>query len=226
MRKCNDFPCHCEPVRTLAWRPEHKVRGSALGVQSPGTMSVIARCTGRFPRPVGPRNDNGGKAYKFCPGGLRGSSIAFGRIFAWPVIQLASGVGERFWHRLRFGKRRYTLCISSFSNREAGTKDPLTTADNLINGHAYYLAATTRVVAAAAVVVAHQAVAAAVAQQQDDEDDPANITAAETIVTHNQIPPKFVAVNHRSFQDIPITEKGSKFISKGRRGKRPGQPAP
>ena len=44
---------------------------------------------------------------------------------------------------------------------------------------------------ATAVVGAHQTIATAVAQQQDDHDDPANITAAETIVTHNQIPPKF-----------------------------------
>ena len=45
--------------------------------------------------------------------------------------------------------------------------------------------------AAAAVVAGAQSAATAVAQEQDDQDDPANITAAETIVTHNQIPPKF-----------------------------------
>ena len=44
---------------------------------------------------------------------------------------------------------------------------------------------------AAVVIGGHQTVATAVAQEQDDQDDPANITAAETIVTHNQIPPKF-----------------------------------
>ena len=54
-----------------------------------------------------------------------------------------------------------------------------------------YLAAGVIAATAAAVVVANQAVTATVAQQQDDQDDPANITAAETIVTHNQIPPKF-----------------------------------
>ena len=79
-------------------------------------------------------------------------------------------------------------------------------------GHPLFdLAAAAVIVAAATAVVATQQVAtAAVAQQQDDQNDPANITAAETvIVTHNQIPPKFVAVNHRSFQDIPQQKKGS-----------------
>ena len=55
----------------------------------------------------------------------------------------------------------------------------------------YYLAAGVIAATAAAVVGVHQTVATAVAQEQDDQDDPANITAAETIVTHNQIPPKF-----------------------------------
>jgi hypothetical protein len=80
-------------------------------------------------------------------------------------------------------------------------------------GHPLFdLAAAAVIVAAATAVVAAQqaAIATAVAQQQDDQNDPANITAAETvIVTHNQIPPKFVAVNHRSFQDIPQQKKGS-----------------
>ena len=68
------------------------------------------------------------------------------------------------------------------------------------------IAATT-----AAIAVAQKATAAAVAQQKDDHNDPANVAAAETvIVTHIQIPPNFVAVNHRSFQDIPIAQKGSK----------------
>ena len=34
-------------------------------------------------------------------------------------------IGERFCSKLRFGKRRNTLCISSFSNRKVGTKDSL-----------------------------------------------------------------------------------------------------
>ena len=63
-------------------------------------------------------------------------------------------------------------------------------------GQGFYLATAAAVVVAAtatAVVAATQeiTIATAVAQQQDDQDDPANITAAETIVTHNQIPPKF-----------------------------------
>ena len=81
-------------------------------------------------------------------------------------------------------------------------------------GDLFYLAAATVVIAAAAtaVVGGHQSAATAVAEQQDDNDDPANVTAAETVVvTHNQIPPKFVAVNHRSFQDIPLQQKGSKI---------------
>ena len=57
-------------------------------------------------------------------------------------------------------------------------------------GFLIYLAAAAVVVAATAVVGVHQTIATAVAQEQDDQDDPANITAAETIVTHNQIPPK------------------------------------
>ena len=81
-------------------------------------------------------------------------------------------------------------------------------------GTSLYLAAAAVVIAATAIAAAiaggHQTVAAAVAEQQDDQDDPANVTATETIVTHNEIPPKFVAVNHRSFQDIPPQQKGSK----------------
>ena len=94
----------------------------------------------------------------------------------------------------------------------------------------YNLAAAAVVVAAAAIaataVVGAQNTAAAVAQEQDDQDDPANITAAETIVTHNQIPPKFCR------GDLPLIPRYSdyakrfKIISKVRRGKRPGQPAP
>ena len=55
----------------------------------------------------------------------------------------------------------------------------------------FLLAAAAAVVfaaapAAVAVTVVEQATATAVAQQQDDQDDPANITATETIITHNQ----------------------------------------
>ena len=34
-------------------------------------------------------------------------------------------IGEKFCSKLRFGKRRNTLCISSFSNRKVGTKESL-----------------------------------------------------------------------------------------------------
>ena len=76
----------------------------------------------------------------------------------------------------------------------------------------YSLAAAAIIIAATAATVAgvQQATATAVAQQKDDQNDPANVAAAETvIVTHNPIPPNFFAVNHRSFQDIPLQQKGS-----------------
>ena len=72
--------------------------------------------------------------------------------------------------------------------------------------HLYSLAAAAIIIAAtaAAIAASQEATAAAVAQQKDDHNDPANVAAAETvIITHIQIPPNFVAVNHRSFQDIP-----------------------
>ena len=41
------------------------------------------------------------------------------------LIKSPRAIGERFCSKLRFGKRRNTLCISSFSNRKVGTKDSL-----------------------------------------------------------------------------------------------------
>ena len=42
--------------------------------------------------------------------------------------------GERFFVKARFGKRRNTLCISSFSNRSIGGKDPLYAAGDFVRG--------------------------------------------------------------------------------------------
>ena len=44
----------------------------------------------------------------------------------------ARAFGERFCHKPRFGKRRNTVCISSFSNRGIGTKDPPKAADAIV----------------------------------------------------------------------------------------------
>ena len=48
------------------------------------------------------------------------------RIFQiWEALnQWARTFGERFWRKARFERRRNTLCISSFSNRSIGAKDP------------------------------------------------------------------------------------------------------
>ena len=39
---------------------------------------------------------------------------------------------ERFCSKIKFEKRRNTLCISSFSNCNIGTKDPLMSADAIV----------------------------------------------------------------------------------------------
>jgi len=43
---------------------------------------------------------------------------------AGTLTQSAAVDGERFFVKTRFGKRRNTLCISRFSNRRIGGKDP------------------------------------------------------------------------------------------------------
>ena len=49
------------------------------------------------------------------------------------MVKSASDSGERFWLKLKFGKRRNTLCLSSFSNCTVGAKDQVAaTADLLI----------------------------------------------------------------------------------------------
>ena len=47
--------------------------------------------------------------------------------------------GERFFVKARFGKRRNTLCISSFSNRRFGEKDPPSTAEDLFRASLSFL---------------------------------------------------------------------------------------
>ena len=47
---------------------------------------------------------------------------------------IARAVSEGFCSRLRFGNRRNPLCISRFSNRSVGTKDPLSAAADWFRG--------------------------------------------------------------------------------------------
>ena len=47
------------------------------------------------------------------------------------LIQSARTDGERFFGKARYGKRRNTLCISSFSYRWIDEKDPASAADDL-----------------------------------------------------------------------------------------------
>ena len=47
---------------------------------------------------------------------------------------MASRFGERFFVKSRFEKRRNTVCISSFSNRRIGGKDPAKRADAIVRG--------------------------------------------------------------------------------------------
>ncbi|MEE0787328.1 MAG: hypothetical protein U0M25_06335 [Oscillospiraceae bacterium] len=46
------------------------------------------------------------------------------------LIQSARADGERFFGKSRYGKRRNTLCISSFSYRWIDEKDPASAADD------------------------------------------------------------------------------------------------
>ena len=60
----------------------------------------------------------------------------------------ARAVSEGFCSKLRFENRRNTLCISRFSNRKVGTKDPLSAAADLfgdsLDCHVAALLAMTR----------------------------------------------------------------------------------
>ena len=50
------------------------------------------------------------------------------------LIKSAAVDGERFFVKTRFGKRRNTLCISRFSNRRIGGKDPSSAVGDLFRG--------------------------------------------------------------------------------------------
>ena len=73
------------------------------------------------------------------------------------------------------------------------------------------LAAAAVVVAAAAVVVTANGAATAVAQQQDQDDDPANVTAAKTVVIHNEYLQNQITERDRSFQHIPLLKFGAEI---------------
>ncbi len=50
----------------------------------------------------------------------------------------------------------------------------------------FSLAAAAIIIAATVVAGIKQTTAAAVAEQQDNQNNPANITATQTVITHNQ----------------------------------------
>ena len=51
-----------------------------------------------------------------------------------PLIKSQERLARDFVSKLRFGNRRNTLCISRFSNRQVGAKDPLSAAAYLFRG--------------------------------------------------------------------------------------------
>ena len=50
------------------------------------------------------------------------------------LMKSAAADGERFFVKARFEKRRNTLCISRFSNRRIGGKDPSSVVGGFIRG--------------------------------------------------------------------------------------------
>ena len=52
--------------------------------------------------------------------------------FRAALHSLARDFGERFCSKIKFGKRRNTLCISSFSNCNIGAKDPPKAEDIIV----------------------------------------------------------------------------------------------
>ena len=50
------------------------------------------------------------------------------------LIKSAAVDGERFFVKTRFEKRRNTVCISRFSNRRIGGKDPSSAVGDLFRG--------------------------------------------------------------------------------------------
>lgn len=71
----------------------------------------------------------------------------------------------------------------------------------------FLLAAAAVTLAATAAAVIGGVSAAAVAEQQDENDDPAHITAAETVVTHNDYLREITCDFRRSFQVMPQRKK-------------------
>ena len=74
----------------------------------------------------------------------------------------------------------------------------------------HFLAAAAVVIAATAATVigvVSAVIAAAVAQQEDEDDDPAHITAAETVVTHNDYLREITCDFRRSFQVMTQRKK-------------------
>ena len=53
--------------------------------------------------------------------------------------------GERFFVKSRFGKRRNTVCISRFSNRRIGGKDPSSAVGDLIRGSLVSLSSLSKI---------------------------------------------------------------------------------
>ena len=66
-----------------------------------------------------------------CFGSIELNVYFLAGIFREGLIKSTRVDGERFFVKARFGKRRNTLCISSFSNRRFGEKDPPSTAEDL-----------------------------------------------------------------------------------------------
>ena len=77
-----------------------------------------------------------------------------------------------------------------------------------LSRHLSILAAGVVAIAATAIVAAQPAaVITAAAEENQQNDDPAQIAAAQTVVTHKTYLQEVVAVFYRSFQDIPWEKK-------------------
>ena len=60
------------------------------------------------------------------------------KIFRAAPHNSARDSSERFCPKIKFGKRRHTLCISSFTNCNIGAKNPLMSADAIMRCCPYY----------------------------------------------------------------------------------------
>ena len=107
------------PPRFVIARSEATWQSHATGyvfAEGPVLSSRVPRDCHVGLRP--PRNDNS-------------EAIA---IFKEALIKSTRMEIERFFVKSRFGKRRNTLCISSFSNRRIGKKDPMSADGDLFRG--------------------------------------------------------------------------------------------